>query len=163
MCSTGCQGCNNRGGCCWEEEGGSFDQRSFNCSLLLRCFCTSAACKHSENVVFVLVYECLFGVIYWWKGVFIKLNVLCTYVYVVHTAQGGLEQRLNWSERALLTPRAVYTRISFHPHYHQLSRHLHLLADQTNYKVINGSIISTNIVSCCIVVLSLIGWSKPIC
>ena len=127
MCSTGCQGCNNRGGCCWEEEGGSFDQRSFNCSLLLRCFCTSAACKHSENVVFVLVYECLFGVIYWWKGVFIKLNVLCTYVYVVHTAQGGLEQRLNWSERALLTPRAVYTRISFHRHYHQLSRHLHLL------------------------------------
>ena len=35
--------------------------------------------------------------------------------------------------------------------------------DQTNYKVINGSIISTNIVSFCIVVLSLIGWSKPIC
>ena len=64
MCSTGCQGCNNRGGCCWEEEGGSFDQRSFNSSLLLRCFCTSAACKHRENVVFVLVYECVFGVIY---------------------------------------------------------------------------------------------------
>ena len=84
------------------------------------------------------------------RGSSVQLSPACVWCYS--------EEEGAWTDligqEALLASHAVYTPISFHPHYAHLSDHLHLRAEffritNISSNLINKTMISTGIVSCC--------------